>query len=144
MVHQEQIRRTGHDIITHQLEVIGCSCDWKHERFTMDEGLSRAVREAFVTLYERGLIYKGEYLVNYCPHCQTALADDEVEYQSMQGSMERGHDGVGQPKGETGDGQKNGVRRESCEEKARQTDERRNTDRTDADDCQKQEIEHLR
>jgi valyl-tRNA synthetase len=81
------VKEKHHDIITHQLEVIGCSCDWSRERFTMDEGLSRAVREAFVTLYERGLIYKGEYLINYCPHCQTALADDEVEYQSMQGSM---------------------------------------------------------
>jgi valyl-tRNA synthetase len=82
-----EVKKKHHDIITKQLEVIGCSCDWDHERFTMDEGLSRAVREAFVTLYERGLIYKGKYLVNYCPHCQTALADDEVEYSEMAGHM---------------------------------------------------------
>ena len=66
---------------------MGCSCDWDHERFTMDEGLSKAVREAFVTLYERGLIYKGQYLVNYCPKCGTALADDEVEYENMPGKL---------------------------------------------------------
>ena len=66
---------------------MGCSCDWDHERFTMDEGLSKAVREAFVTLYERGLIYKGKYLVNYCPKCGTALADDEVEYENVPGKI---------------------------------------------------------
>ena len=54
--------------------------DWTRERFTMDEGLSRAVREVFVSLYEQGLIYKGEYIINWCPRCHTALADDEVEY----------------------------------------------------------------
>lgn len=62
-----QVKEKHHGIITDQLKKIGCSCDWDHERFTMDEGLSQAVRESFVTLYERGLIYKGEYLVNYCP-----------------------------------------------------------------------------
>ncbi len=78
-----QVKEKHHSIIKEQLQKIGCSCDWEHERFTMDEGLSQAVRESFVTLYERGLIYKGEYLVNYCPKCGTALADDEVEYQPV-------------------------------------------------------------
>jgi valyl-tRNA synthetase len=82
-----QVKDKHHAIITKQLEKIGCSCDWVHERFTMDEGLSRAVREAFVSLYEKGLIYKGEYLVNYCPHCGTALADDEVEYELTPGKL---------------------------------------------------------
>ena len=82
-----QVKEKHHDIIKAQLEQMGCSCDWDHERFTMDEGLSRAVREAFVTLYERGLIYKGKYLVNYCPKCGTALADDEVEYENVPGKL---------------------------------------------------------
>ena len=82
-----QVKDRHHEIITSQLKKMGCSCDWDHERFTMDEGLSRAVREAFVTLYERGLIYKGQYLVNYCPKCGTALADDEVEYENMPGKL---------------------------------------------------------
>lgn len=81
------VKEKHHDIIKGQLEKMGCSCDWDHERFTMDEGLSRAVREAFVTLYERGLIYKGKYLVNYCPKCGTALADDEVEYENVPGKL---------------------------------------------------------
>ena len=81
------VKEKHHDIIKSQLEKMGCSCDWDHERFTMDEGLSRAVREAFVTLYERGLIYKGKYLVNYCPKCGTALADDEVEYENVPGKL---------------------------------------------------------
>ena len=82
-----QVKEKHHDIIVDQLKKIGCSCDWDRERFTMDEGLSKAVREAFVTLYERGLIYKGNYLVNYCPKCGTALADDEVEYENMPGHL---------------------------------------------------------
>ena len=82
-----QVKDKHHDIIKRQLEKLGSSCDWDHERFTMDEGLSRAVREAFVTLYERGLIYKGNYLVNYCPKCGTALADDEVEYENVPGKL---------------------------------------------------------
>jgi len=76
-----------HKIITKQLEKIGSSCDWNRERFTMDEDYSRAVREAFVTLYERNLIYKGEYLVNWCPSCGTALADDEVDYKETHGGL---------------------------------------------------------
>ncbi len=82
-----QVKDTHHGIIKKQLEKIGTSCDWDHERFTMDEGLSKAVRDCFVTLYDKGLVYKGEYLVNYCPHCGTALADDEVEYSEEPGKL---------------------------------------------------------
>src|SRR5690606_3270698 len=60
---------------------------WSRERFTMDEGCSRAVREVFVRLYERGLIYKGRYIINWCPHCQTTLSDLEVEHQEVNGSI---------------------------------------------------------
>lgn len=74
-------------IIEHQLAKLGASVDWSRERFTLDEGLSVAVREVFVTLYERGLIYRGEYLVNWCPSCGTALSDDEVEHEDEEGSM---------------------------------------------------------
>jgi len=81
------VKEKHHGIITSQLRKMGCSCDWDHERFTMDEGLSKAVREAFVTLYERGLIYKGKYLVNYCPKCGTALANDEVEHELTPGKF---------------------------------------------------------
>lgn len=66
--------------IINQLKRLGASCDWKRERFTMDEGCSRAVRKAFVTLYNEGLIYRGKYLVNWCPRCLTALSDIEVEH----------------------------------------------------------------
>ncbi len=76
-----------HDFIKNQLEKIGSSCDWSRERFTLDEGLSKAVRDVFVTLYERGLVYKGEYLVNWCPSCGTALSDDEVEHADEAGAM---------------------------------------------------------
>ena len=82
-----QVKEKHHDIIVNQLKTIGASCDWSRERFTMDEGLSKAVRETFVSLYERGLIYKGLYLVNYCPHCGTALADDEVVHQEDTGHL---------------------------------------------------------
>ena len=73
--------------INNQLAKIGASVDWSRERFTLDEGLSKAVREVFVTLYERNLVYKGEYLVNWCPSCGTALSDDEVEHEDEAGSM---------------------------------------------------------
>jgi len=73
--------------IEHQLAKMGASVDWSRERFTLDDGLSVAVREVFVTLYERGLIYRGEYLVNWCPSCGTALSDDEVEHEDEEGSM---------------------------------------------------------
>src|SRR3989338_6212557 len=75
------------DQILKQLELMGASCDWDRTRFTLDEGLSRAVRECFVTLYEKGLIYRGEYLVNWCPRCLTALADDEVEHHERKGHL---------------------------------------------------------
>jgi valyl-tRNA synthetase len=65
--------------IIRQLKRLGASCDWQRERFTMDEGLSRAVREVFVRLWEEGLIYQGDYIVNWCPRCQTVLSDLEVE-----------------------------------------------------------------
>jgi len=71
--------------ITRQLRRMGASCDWKRERFTMDEGCSRAVREVFVRLYEKGLIYRGNRLVNWCTHCMTAISDAEVEYEEKEG-----------------------------------------------------------
>ena len=73
--------------INTQLLKLGCSLDWERDRFTMDEGLSKAVREVFVSLYEEGLIYKGDYLINWCPRCHTALSDLEVEYQETQGHL---------------------------------------------------------
>ncbi len=74
-------------VIINQLKRLGCSCDWSRERFTMDEGLSRAVREAFVRLYNDGLIYQGDYIVNWCPRCHTAISDLEVEYHEEEGSL---------------------------------------------------------
>ena len=71
--------------IIQQLKTLGSSCDWRRERFTMDEGLSRAVREVFVNLYEKGLIYKGSRIINWCPNCTTALSDAEVEYTEQPG-----------------------------------------------------------
>ncbi|WP_225071502.1 valine--tRNA ligase [Desulfuromonas sp. CSMB_57] len=73
--------------IINQLKRLGASCDWPRERFTMDEGLSRAVREVFVTLYEEGLIYRDNRLINWCPRCHTALSDLEVEHQDQQGQL---------------------------------------------------------
>ena len=73
--------------ILKQLRKLGCSCDWERERFTMDEGLSKAVKEAFVKLYEKGLIYKGKYIINWCPRCLTALSDDEVEHEDHEGHL---------------------------------------------------------
>ncbi|MBL7662078.1 valine--tRNA ligase [bacterium] len=70
---------SGGQIIS-QLKRLGCSCDWERERFTMDQGLSKAVREVFVRLYKEGLIYRGDYMINWCPRCESALADLEVEY----------------------------------------------------------------
>lgn len=71
--------------IVDQLKKLGSSCDWKRERFTMDEGCSRAVNEVFVRLYEKGLIYRGDRIINWCPDCKTALSDAEVEYDEKQG-----------------------------------------------------------
>ncbi|MDR1325992.1 MAG: valine--tRNA ligase [Treponema sp.] len=82
-----KVKAEHHAIITRQLERIGASVDWDRERFTFDEGLSKAVREVFVTLYERDLLYKGNYLVNWCSSCGTALADDEVEHEEVAGTM---------------------------------------------------------
>jgi valyl-tRNA synthetase len=74
-------------IIIQQLKRLGASCDWERERFTMDAGLSRAVREVFVSLYEEGLIYKGDYIINWCPRCNTALSDLEVEHDEVKGKL---------------------------------------------------------
>ena len=74
-------------VIINQLKRLGSSCDWSRERFTMDEGLSRAVREVFVRLYEENLIYRGDYIINWCPRCRTALADLEVEHEEMVSSL---------------------------------------------------------
>ena len=73
--------------IGNQLRKLGCSLDWERDRFTMDEGLSRAVREVFVSLYEEGLIYQGDYIINWCPRCHTALSDLEVEHEDAKGHL---------------------------------------------------------
>jgi len=73
--------------IVRQLMRLGASCDWSRERFTMDEGLSRAVRKVFVTLYREGLIYRGNYIIQWCPRCMTALSDLEVEYEERDGKL---------------------------------------------------------
>ena len=73
--------------IVEQQKKLGASCDWERARFTMDEGCSKAVREVFVSLYEKGLIYKGSRIINWCPHCVTALSDAEVEYQDKPGHL---------------------------------------------------------
>ena len=71
-------------VIINQLKRLGCSCDWERERFTMDKGLSPAVREVFVRLYNEGMIYQGDYIVNWCPRCHTAISDLEVEFKQDQ------------------------------------------------------------
>ncbi len=73
--------------IIKQLECLGASCDWPRTRFTMDEGYSNAVKEAFIRLYEKGLIYRGEYIINWCPRCHTALSDEEAEHKDVTGSL---------------------------------------------------------
>jgi len=73
--------------IINQLKRLGASCDWARERFTMDEGLSKAVRNVFVELYDQGLIYRGNYIINWCPRCITALADLEVEHEETEGHL---------------------------------------------------------
>ena len=75
------------DRIVQQLRTLGSSCDWERQRFTMDEGCSKAVREVFCSLYEKGLIYKGKRIINWCPHCTTALSDAEVEYEEKPGHL---------------------------------------------------------
>jgi len=73
--------------IIRQLKRLGCSCDWDRTRFTMDEGLSDAVKEVFVRLYEDGLLYKGDYIINWCPRCGTALSDEEAEHRDVDGML---------------------------------------------------------
>jgi valyl-tRNA synthetase len=73
--------------IIKQLKKLGTSCDWERERFTMDEGLSNAVQEIFIRLYKKGLIYRGKYIINWCPNDHTAISDDEVEYTEQQGHL---------------------------------------------------------
>ena len=73
--------------IIHQLKRMGATCDWARERFTMDEGYSEAVKEVFIRLYEKGLIYRGDYIINWCPRCQTALADEEAPHRDLDGKL---------------------------------------------------------
>lgn len=73
--------------IIEQLKMLGCACDWERERFTMDEGLSNAVKEVFVNLYERDLIYRDKYIINWCPRCGTALSDEESEHKEINGHL---------------------------------------------------------
>ena len=73
--------------IQEQQKKLGCSCDWEKRRFTLDEGLSEAVKEQFVRLYEKGLIYRGKRMVNWCPNCNTTISDVEVEYRRRRASM---------------------------------------------------------
>ena len=77
----------GRRITRQQRACLGASCDWSRERFTMDEGLNRAVVEVFVRLYEKGLIYRGNRIINWCPVCKTALSDAEVEYGEVTSSL---------------------------------------------------------
>ena len=73
--------------IVEQLKKIGSSCDWEHERFTMDEGCSEAVKDVFIKYYNEGLIYRGERIINWCPKCLTSISNAEVEYEDQQGSF---------------------------------------------------------
>ena len=82
----DYVDETGSTILE-QLRSIGASCDWSRTRFTLDEGLSRAVREVFVRLHEKGLIYRGHYIINWCPRCLTALSDEEAEPEESQGKL---------------------------------------------------------
>lgn len=80
-------KKKNGDAILNQLKKIGCSCDWDRTRFTLDEGLSEAVLEVFVHLYDKGLIYRGKRIINWCPRCQTSLSDDETEREEKAGSL---------------------------------------------------------
>ncbi|MCK4846317.1 MAG: valine--tRNA ligase [Deltaproteobacteria bacterium] len=80
-------RHESGDAIVHQLKRLGSSCDWTRQRFTMDEGLSTAVRKVFTELYSEGLIYRGDYIINWCPRCHTALSDLEVEPKEKKGNL---------------------------------------------------------
>ena len=80
------VRATGGTILE-QLKAMGCSCDWQRTRFTLDDELSKAVREVFVRLYDKGLVYRGEYIINWCPRCHTALSNEEAEGEDTAGSL---------------------------------------------------------
>ena len=80
------VRETG-DTIIEQLKIIGCSCDWSRTRFTLDEAYSRSVRETFVRLWEEKLIYRGHRVIHWCPHCLTALSDEEAEHHETSGNL---------------------------------------------------------
>src|SRR6059036_3042832 len=80
------VRETG-DTIIEQLKIIGCSCDWSRTRFTLDEAYSRSVRETFVRLWEDKLIYRGHRVIHWCPHCLTALSDEEAEHHETSGNL---------------------------------------------------------
>jgi valyl-tRNA synthetase len=80
------VRATGARILD-QLKALGCSADWSRTYFTLDEGLSRAVRECFVRLYEQGLVYRGHYIINWCPRCLTALSNEEAEKEEVDGKL---------------------------------------------------------
>src|SRR4051795_2516741 len=82
----EHVRETGAAILD-QLKALGCSADWSRTYFTLDEGLSRAVREVFVRLYEKGLVYRGHYIINWCPRCLTALSNEEAEKEEVDGHL---------------------------------------------------------
>ncbi|HLZ46601.1 MAG TPA: valine--tRNA ligase [Gemmatimonadales bacterium] len=82
----EFVRRTGNTILE-QLKTIGCSCDWSRTRFTLDPAYSRSVREVFVRLWDEGLIYRGHRVIHWCPHCLTALSDEEAEHHETQGNL---------------------------------------------------------
>ncbi|MDD4899815.1 MAG: valine--tRNA ligase, partial [Candidatus Omnitrophica bacterium] len=82
-----QWRQQYGSTIIRQLKKLGASCDWKRERFTMDEEYSKAVLEVFVKLYEKGLIYQGSYIINWCPRCQTALSDEEAPHRDVEGKL---------------------------------------------------------
>ncbi|HET8625293.1 MAG TPA: valine--tRNA ligase, partial [Gemmatimonadales bacterium] len=86
----EYVHETG-PVILRQLEALGCSADWSRTYFTFNDALSRAVREAFVTLYEKGLIYRGHYIINWCPRCLTALSNEEAEKEEEDGRIWRLH-----------------------------------------------------
>ncbi|MGI6712181.1 MAG: valine--tRNA ligase [Bacillota bacterium] len=80
-------KKIYHARITKQLRLLGSSCDWERERFTMDEGCSQAVQEVFVQLYKKGLIYRGSYIINWCPKCHTTISDIEVEHAEKEGKL---------------------------------------------------------
>ena len=82
-----QWREEYGNTITSQLRRLGCACDWERERFTMDEGLSDAVSEVFVRLYDKGLIHRANYIINWCPRCHTALSDEESEHEDLDGKL---------------------------------------------------------